>query len=315
MRQLLIFIIYVSSQIAVGQINVGPATNAFLKFNKFAQKHLDMLKSSKTLFVYKESDLELLDELKQSISEVWNYSALEFISYDEYEALESFGTNSYFTIEGQYNISTSSSGTQSQSTHIYLALWMKNGKFDLNFCRIELFPTFPTIQKARSNHKYDHKIMSRFFYTESVFHNWNILYLKNALQILNKGLTESKEHYIFGSIASSNLSLLKSNTLYIPEYIMTKFSKFSGNEDQKHDEKDLFKYYPFDYKVVSMETLIDMLLNGDEPFYYLSYIKSSTDKYVTVLNSATAEMLYTDYPSVSFNIKSKDLRKLAIKIK
>ena len=43
-------------------------------------------------------------------------------------------------------------------------------------------------------------------------------------------------------------------------------------------------------------------------------IKSSTDKYVSVINSLTGEIVYSTYTPVSYNIKSGDLESIQRKI-
>jgi hypothetical protein len=60
-------------------------------------------------------------------------------------------------------------------------------------------------------------------------------------------------------------------------------------------------------KQVSVKELNEKILTEKEPIYYLLYIKSSTDKYVTIINSITGEMLYTHYTPVSYNFKSDDI--------
>lgn len=54
-----------------------------------------------------------------------------------------------------------------------------------------------------------------------------------------------------------------------------------------------------------------LILKSDKPIYYLVYVRSSTDKYITVFNSQTGNMLYSQYTAASSNIKPNDIHRLA----
>jgi len=56
------------------------------------------------------------------------------------------------------------------------------------------------------------------------------------------------------------------------------------------------------------------ILSEKNAFYYVQYVKSSTDKFVSVINSSTGEIVYSVYTPVSYNIKSDDLEDLQKKI-
>ncbi|MBK8966627.1 MAG: hypothetical protein IPM36_08060 [Lewinellaceae bacterium] len=62
--------------------------------------------------------------------------------------------------------------------------------------------------------------------------------------------------------------------------------------------------------MISNAELNRKIIEETEPFYYLVYIKSSTDKYVSVYNSQTGDLVYTTYTGISYNLKDKDLGKL-----
>lgn len=314
MRIVIISLILLATTNTFGQINVGPNENYQLKTGEFEQANLNKLKSSKTLFVYRDSDNVNLELFESTLSEVWDYTELEFVSYKEYTSRTYDESYSFFTIGGRHQIKTSSSDMVTRNTHIFLTLWMINGNKKLTFCRIELYPTFTTYQKAKDTED-NVSLMVKHLYEESKLHNWNLLYLKNALQLVNEKLTKSDEHWIANSEVYSDLSHLKNDTLYIPEYTLIKFGAFTGDESKRHNVKKLFKKYPYPYKVLSMEELLEKALHSEKPLYYLSYIKSSTDKYVSVVNAKTGELLYSDYSPVSYNIKDKDFKKLAKEIK
>jgi hypothetical protein len=106
------------------------------------------------------------------------------------------------------------------------------------------------------------------------------------------------------------LKNLKNETLYVPSYTMIKYNKFNGNESKSHDEEDIFEDYKNKYKIVSTEELNNKILSETQPFYYLVYIRSCTQKFINVVNSSTGEIIYSEYNAISYNMKTKDLRKL-----
>lgn len=313
-QTLLIFILMVNCAI-YGQINVGPVEGVRLSKGEFEQADLDALKSSKTIFIYRDSEKETLDMFTTALDDAWNYTDLEFVPYSEFASRTYDEKTSFFTIGGVYKVKTSSSGMVTKSTYIYLSLWMKKDDKKLTFCRIELYPSFETHQEATRYAETDEETMMKHLYEESTLHNWNPLYLKNALQFVNNKLTNSEEHWLYNNEAYSGLSALKKNTLYIPDYTLIKFSPFSGDESKRHDIKKLFKKYPYPYKVVAVSELADLIMNSTDDIYYLSYIKSSSNKYVSIFNGKTGDLLYSQYSPVSYNIKDKDIGKILKEMK
>jgi hypothetical protein len=110
------------------------------------------------------------------------------------------------------------------------------------------------------------------------------------------------------------LNKLKTSTLYVPDYVLVKFNMFTGDESKQHKEEDLFEDYKLKYQVLSTKKLNDNILSDPAGFYYLLYVKSSTDKFVSVVNSKTGEIIYSEYTGVKYNLKPGDLKDLYQKI-
>lgn len=128
-------------------------------------------------------------------------------------------------------------------------------------------------------------------------------------------LEKGQEKSLYSSLGNdSELKKLQNQTLFIPDYVFTKFNAFTGDESKKFDEKELLEDYKLKYEVISSKTLNEKILKNDQPFFYLQYIKSSTDKYVSVINSQTGEVIYSSYTPMSYNLKSGDLKELSKKI-
>ena len=105
------------------------------------------------------------------------------------------------------------------------------------------------------------------------------------------------------------LKNLTKETLYIPDFTLVKLNKFNGDERKRHDLEDIMGDYEQKYKLIKTTELNQSILNNQK-MYYLVYVKSSTDKYISVINSQTGEIIYTRYTPLSYNIKSGDLKEL-----
>jgi hypothetical protein len=209
------------------------------------------------------------------------------------------------------------SGLNWSNTHIYLELWTCTEKFfkkkkkklslddKLVISRIELFTDFNTLMLPEN-------IYEEEFDGKNHIRNWGEGILKNYLQNLMTALNKKEQRDLYKYFPdTSELKNLKNQTIYVPDYVLIKFNKFTGDESKKHDAKDIFKDYSFNYELISTNELNNKILSSTEPFYYLVYIKSSTDKYISVINSKTGEYVYTKYTPISYNIGSKDLKELA----
>ena len=291
---------------------------------------LDRIKNGTTYIVMKNPEAEKSQPYIEIFKKYWTISDFKFIKYSEIENYIA-EENSFFTIGGYetntqfmklYSDGSQRSGINYSNTHLYLELWLGSEKYfkkkkgeefedddKVQVARIELFTDFVTLSNPDFLYfaDYDHNYHIR---------NWSPGVLKNYLQTLSSLLDSKKERSLFENIHKhKDLKKLKRKTLYVPDYTLIKFNKFTGNESKRLKEEKIFKKYPFKYKLIDMEDLSKKILDpNEEPFYYLIYIKSSTDKFLTVINSQTGEWIYTDYSPISYNIKDKDLKELAKKI-
>lgn len=282
---------------------------------------IDNIKNGTTYIVMNELESQVSKDYIQIYKENWTFSKIEFITFSDSGNLD---PNSFFFSIGGYETTSSSVNKDFSNTHLYLELWRFTDKFLKNkkkkknslkasdkkvISRIELFTDFPTLMLPQNIYLTDYN-------ADGHIRNWGKGILKNYLQYLMASLErKEKKELFYLEPKSSELANLKSSTLYVPDYTLIKFNKFTGDESKKHDEKDIFEDYNFKYEMITTEELNDKILNSSEAFYYLIYIKSSTDKYISVINSKSGEIIYSSYSPVSYNIKSKDLKELAKTIK
>ncbi len=306
MKKTLFISLLLVNTLSFTQINVGPEIEVSIKKKKFDEADLAALKKTTTYFVYRESDVDDLKNFKQTLSEAWQYTPIQFVSYDEFTAGNLEANSSFFTINGFYRLNGNL-----QTIQYYLTLSMKVKGVLKSFCRIDLHTDWPSALKAQSATSTKAKNeVTKHLYTNAKIYNWNLPFLKNALQFVDQKLDNSEEFWMFSKGEYKNVSMLKKETLFVPDYVFIKFNKFSGDESKRIDEGDVFKNYPYEYKVLPVDELNDLIAKSSKPVYYLSMVRSSTDMYITVFDGVSGEAVYYNYAPVSYNISSDDTKEL-----
>lgn len=284
------------------------------------------IKNGTTYVVMKDPNAESAKEYIDAFKESWTISKIGFIKYSEIEAYVS-PDNSFITIEGDilstFDIIDYEKGERKAmkvfgNNHTYLDLWTcdkkyfeskkKNKKFDfyskIDVARIELFTT-----------QWDFRLIYNSDFDEKgLIRNWGPGILKNYIQSLMNFLNKDTNHGLYSGIKNTvELEKLKKQTLYLPNYVLTKY-KANGEEIGTQNEKELFKDYKFDYQLLSTEDLNKRILNDKTSFYYLIYVQSATDKYISIINSITGEIIYSTYIPGSVSFSSEDLKNLVKKM-
>jgi hypothetical protein len=287
------------------------------------------VKNGTTYIAMKNPNSAQAEKYKEVFEKYWTISPVKFIKYSEI-AKNVSPKSSFFTIGGyetttqnvhMYSNGTSRNGINYSITHLYLELWTVKDKFfeskkgkefknsdQVQIARIELFTDFPTLMKPEN-------IYLANADGDNHIRNWGPGLIKNYVQLLMASLNEGKEKSLFkANYDPKQLNELRNKKLFVPDYVHIKFNKFTGDESKIHDEKEIFEDYGYKYELVSTKVLNEKILESSTAFYYLVYVKSSTDKYVSVINSATGEIVYTVYSPVSYNFKSGDLKDIFKKI-
>ncbi|MEZ5059213.1 MAG: hypothetical protein R2879_19430 [Saprospiraceae bacterium] len=303
---------YANSQIAISNLDeVGKIKNGT---TYIAMKDPGSEKSKPYIKVFKDN---------------WTLSKIEFIKYTDIEKYISKGS-SFLTMGGYetnvqfttlYHNGSSRNGINYSNTHLYLELWTCDDKYfekerkkfkdryKNEVARIELFTDFETLRDPD-------KLYQSEYDGEGHIRNWGPGILKNYLQALMSFLNKKEDRSLYSGIMNKEeIKKLKNEVLYVPDYVLMKFNKFTGDESKKHDEKEIFEEYDLKYQLISTDDLNQKILENKEKFYYLIYIKSSTDKYITVINSQNGELIYSKYSPMSYNIKPDDLEELQDEIK
>ena len=277
----------------------------------YSSDNLEKIKEGTTYIVVKEPDFQLPEAYIDIVKKYWTFSKIEFIKYNEVKDHIRLG-NSFFMFGGY--VLTKGISTY---TYVYLSLWTPDEKYfkkekkkafetydQLELARIELFTDYPTLEHPETVYK------DEFDEYEHI-RNWGPGFLKNYLQQLMDLFKKGEERLLTNSVLDQNkIKTLAQETLYVPDYALIHFKKWGGDESTRTEEKALFKDYPFKYQLISNDELNEKILKAEQPFYYLVYVKSSTDKYISVVNAQTGELIYSQH-DYGYNLESKDLQKLA----
>lgn len=273
------------------------------------------IKQGTTFFAMNNPDSPKATAFVEAIKKTWKLSNVECIKYTDVE--KNIAPNNSFVTIGA-NMTTSNSAASATETRIYLELWTTNGKYThdpkkrkhfnqadkISIATIELFADFYAQNNPSALYKMDYDAAGHF-------KNWSPGILANYMQqlqiLLHKGTETIAKTPI---VKKEELQKLATSTLFVPDYVMTKFSKNSDDESKKFDEKEIFEGFNQSYKLISISELNDKIIATTTPFYYLLFIKTPKEKFVTVTNALSGEIIYLADTGSAAYFKSGDLKEL-----
>lgn len=273
---------------------------------------IDKIKQGTTFFAMKDPTSPKAAAFVEAITKNWTFSKVACIKYTDVEK-NIAPNNAFVTITG--NMTTTNNNTD---TRTYLEVWTTNGKFvydpkkrkhfnqqdKIQLATLELFTDFVTQTNPSSLYRIDYDASGHI-------KNWGEGIVGNYVQALNAYLKKRDELTLKTEINNKEvLKKLITETLYIPDYVLTKFNKSNGDETKKQEEKALFEGYTLAYKVLSTKDLNSKIVNDKTPFNYLLLINSGNEKYVTVTNSISGEIIYSAISNGFGNLKTSDLKEL-----
>lgn len=273
------------------------------------------IKQGTTYFAMKDPASPTAAAYVEAIKKAYTLTKVECIKYTDVE--KNIAPNNSFVTIGA-NMTTSNSTLASTETRIYLELWTTNGKYTYDpkkrrhfnqqdkivVATIELFADFYAQNNPSALYKMDYDAAGHF-------KNWGTGVLSNYIQQLCTLLEKGNECMAKTEIANANeLPKMAASTLFLPDYVMVKYNKNSDDESKKYTDKEIFDGFTLAYKVLPMTELNDKILTNTSPFYYLLLIKTPTEKFVTVTNAQTGEIIYLAYTGSATNFKSNDLKEL-----
>jgi hypothetical protein len=152
-----------------------------------------------------------------------------------------------------------------------------------------------------------------------VYLNGNPGNIRNIVQYVSSQLSAGKSCKLFDENSSSaEISKLRQDTLYVPNYWYGEDGLTM--ESLEHDSKpykitvkyveDMLTAYPFKVKLIGREELNSKILYSDRDFYYYSYIQSSANKIVSVINGFTGNVIYKEVTKLKYRPTEKDFETL-----
>lgn len=348
MHKILTYLVlsFMLSSVAEAQINVGSIRRTQFNAGDFEPKNLDALRQAETLFIMRPGDEDEMAKWQALLNEVWTVNKITVIKRDDLsEYLKNSNKDSYAFLGLEGHATTVKMETVSYiNSHYYLHLSMggdeipytdkerkqyaKRGeimepRFKIrSFARITVYPDGELMVLAdqfrhsfslTDDQKNDHM---DYVFNEAHFYNWELGFLKNALQEVNRLLDKGETRWIYGESSNDpQLRILRRETLYVPDYLLIKFNKFTGNEDKRHRKTELFNGYEYQYEMIDASELSAKIMDAEEPFYYFNYIRSSTDAFYTIINALTGEIIYSEYDPMTYNIKPKNIKAVSRAIK
>lgn len=303
------------------QVHVGPKKiPTDYRTGSFSASDIQKLKSTTTLFVLQDKDFDNIKEWEDAIKSVWTVSPFKIAKRTELE--QSNNRYSYFTF-GNFTSDNSISESPTSKLlmtwqHFSYDLWIPgSGNFnedddrEMSYARILIYPDTMALNYPRKISSSHDMYVNSLLYT-SVLYNWQPYMLKGYLKIVNDLLLNKESRSLYTDDEDkSALKVLKTDTLYIPDYINNKSDHRGERETvEATDLKELYDNYTNPVRVVSSSELNQIILNASKPVYFLAFIKSHPNRYINVFDSKSGKSLFTRCAVKGTNFSYKYLKEL-----
>lgn len=288
------------------------------------EEEFSTFKNTITLFTLQYKDYTELEKFNEAIKTTWTATPFLIIKPEELGKYIGKPGYSMFTFNGYKQ----SSGNTTVIRFFYslsMPYFKKNGKQgdDITLGEITVYPDNKTLFAAVGNPfsfksaKNREQEMISFLYNNALLYNWSPGMLKGYLKQLNEGILSRKERKMFFEMDDkAKLAALAKDTLYVPDYVKIKFNMFTMSETvEEGKDENLSEAYNYPIKFVPVKTLNELILRKGSNINYLVFTKSSSDKFISIYNSYTNDMLYQNYTPISYNFKNSDLGKIRRLIK
>lgn len=309
-----LFFINSFSQVNVGSKEVFSPTGA----GKISKEEFTAFKKTTTIFTLQFKDYKEVALWEDAIKKVWTVTPFKIVSPEELERYVNKPGYSFFTFGGYFIEKYGK--TNSQFLHLSYDLWMQNQKNPKKdrwlFSKISLYVDYPTVNLVTGKYKYNAKNFSQHLtgvmYNDANIYNWGPGLVIGFLKTVNDQIIQEKTLFNLNETKNKQLlSSLKTDTLYVPDYVILQTNPLMGTEVKNNDkEEKLSDAYKYPIKFVSVKELNEMIIYG-KPIKFLMYIRSTTQNWINVYDSGTGQLLYSEqHGGFNYNFRVKDLNKL-----
>lgn len=327
MRKTLLPFLFLLPLYANAQFNIGyDKYNRYRKISSIEDEQLELLKKTTTVFVLPDKDSQNVASFEQAIKSVWSITPFLIAKASEIPVYSNKKQYSIFKFrhwKQSVRVSNGPKSTGASVTSVYLAyeLWITDGTGDTRshvIAGVELYPESELFGKIYTGSTTD-ELSARPERTTTkmlkdyTIYNWGPGFLKGYLKSLQDAIVNQKRRDpMYGVSENDRLISLKTDTLYVPDYVSIKYNPFTIEENETDmEDESLSQAYPYPVKLVSAEELNKLILT--QPIKYLVFTKSSSAKIINVYDSKDGALLYAT-TNRSYKFKYKDLRKLAREI-
>lgn len=270
----------------------------------FGAELIDKLKATTTVFFYSQLQGAEVDSLKQAVSEGWKLTPMIVDDISNFSKYQSDPKYSYFLI-GKFSSDYTSGNMHYSNTYYFYQLRIfrevnkKGSIVTTGLCRVELYPNSKVLFGGGKEN----------LYNKAGFYNWSPVLLKAQLEVVQDNL---ERHFIsdfYYEYKDKELTTILSNdTLYVPQRLLMSFNAFTAAEKAK--PKTVFDSYHYKYRICTDEELFEIFETSKRGRLLFEYVKSSSDKLITIYDLQQKKVLYRDHHNVSYNLKSKDIKKI-----
>lgn len=287
------------------------------KPKSFAPGVLEEFKKTTTFFFVRVGEEEWIDDLQRELDKVWTITPIQVRSIAEQGAL-----NKEYPIGSISQVMITcvkfSAGVLS-TVHPMLSLRMtqRNKKGDwevISLVATDLHFSTESMQYVTNMPNY-YEDAGTYLNTDAVLRNWTKGTALKYLQCMQGLLEKGEKRWIYEDLVDKQeLAKLKTSKLYVMDHVTIDFNKMNLKESPMADPRELFEKYAYPYELISAEALSQKIMEEEEPFYYLVYVKSASAKFVTIYRSDTGNMVYSKF-SPGFKFKPSDMSELGSMIK
>lgn len=235
--------------------------------NSFAGTLLDHLSKTTTIFVYRTTDD--VEALKAAFEGAWTFTPIEFVAGKDFN-LASYDSELYtFIVMGATNVETSTESFTRTYLHFCTADYsIGTTKINVDFSPDVNFKIREFVRDKKSG--YEKFIREVYENPDVEIMYWEPAYLRNELQRLEYSLHHpfkilDEEH---NTALHGDLSVLATNKLYFPPHMF--------HEAYRAQSEQTAQTYNYPFEISPLSTVADLILNTDDPVYYVRYEAKQT---------------------------------------